>query len=112
MKKILALLVVATVLTSCVSKKKYVALEADLTDTRGELQQTTIEKEALEAKFVQIEKRVEVYNSQINSLQADNSNLQNSNNQKMELLEDNSVVMSANMKENLNKTWLNYQLKN
>jgi len=104
MKKILALLVVATVLTSCVSKKKYVALEADLTETRGELQQTTIEKEALEAKFVKIEKRVEVYNSQINSLQADNSTLQASNNQKMELLEDNSVVMSANMKENLKET--------
>ena len=104
MKKILALLVVATVLTSCVSKKKYVALEADLTETRGELQQTTIEKEALEAKFVKIEKRVEVYNSQINSLQADNSTLQASNNQKMELLEDISVVMSANMKENLKET--------
>jgi len=104
MKKILALLVVATVLTSCVSKKKYVALEADLTETRGELQQTTIEKEALEAKFAKIEKRVEVYNSQINSLQADNSNLQDSNNQKMELLADNSVVMSANMKENLKET--------
>lgn len=104
MKKILALLVVATVLTSCVSKKKYVALEADLTETRGELQQTTIEKEALEAKFVKIEKRVEVYNTQINSLQADNSNLQESNNQKMELLADNSVVMSENMKANLKET--------
>ena len=104
MKKILTLLVVTTVLTSCVSKKKYVALEENLTETRGELQQTTVEKEALEAKFAKIEKRVEVYNSQINSLQADNSNLQESNNQKMELVADNSVAMSVNMKENLNKT--------
>ena len=104
MKKILAFIVVATVLTSCVSKKKYVALEEDLTETRGELRKTTVEKEALEAKFAKIEKRVEVYNSQINSLQADNSNLQESNNQKMELLADNSVVMSANMKENLKET--------
>ena len=39
------------------------ALEGDLTETRGELQKTTIEKEALEAKFAKIEKRVEVYNS-------------------------------------------------
>jgi len=86
MKKFLALVVVATLVTSCVSKKKYVLLEEDLTETRGELQKTTVEKEALEAKFAKIEKRVEVYNGQINSLQADNSNLQESNNQKMEFL--------------------------
>ena len=101
MKKILALLVVATLVTSCVSKKKYVLLEEDLTEMRGELQKTTVEKEALEAKFAKIEKRVEVYNDQINSLQTDNSNLQDSNNQKMEFLADNSVVMSENMKQNL-----------
>ena len=101
MKKILALVVVATLVTSCVSKKKYVLLEEDLTETRGELQKTTVEKEALEAKFAKIEKRVEVYNDQINSLQTDNSNLQDSNNQKMEFLADNSVVMSENMKQNL-----------
>ena len=34
-------------LTSCVSKKKYVQLEQDLIDTKGELQQTTLEKEEL-----------------------------------------------------------------
>ena len=100
-KKGLALVVAATLLTSCVSKKKYVQLEEDLMETRGDLQKTTVEKEALEAKFAKIEKRVEVYNSQINSLQADNQNLQDSNNQKMEFLADNSTVMSANMKANL-----------
>jgi len=104
MKKILALVVVATLVTSCVSKKKYVLLEEDLTETRGELQKTTVEKEALEAKFAKIEKRVEVYNDQINSLQTDNSNLQESNDQKMEFLADNSVVMSENMKQNLEVT--------
>lgn len=100
-KKGLALVVAATLLTSCVSKKKYVQLEEDLMETRGDLQKTTVEKEALEAKFAKIEKRVEVYNSQINSLQADNQNLQDSNDQKMEFLADNSTVMSANMKANL-----------
>lgn len=100
-KKGLALIVAATLLTSCVSKKKYVQLEEDLMETRGDLQKTTVEKEALEAKFAKIEKRVEIYNSQINSLQADNQNLQDSNNQKMEFLADNSTVMSANMKANL-----------
>lgn len=103
-KRILALVIVATLVTSCVSKKKYVLLEEDLTETRGELQKTTVEKEALEAKFAKIEKRVEVYNDQINSLQADNSNLQESNNQKMEFLADGSVVMSENMKQNLEVT--------
>ncbi len=100
-KKGLALIVAVTLLTSCVSKKKYVQLEEDLMETRGDLQKTTVEKEALEAKFAKIEKRVEIYNSQINSLQADNQNLQDSNNQKMEFLADNSTVMSANMKANL-----------
>lgn len=100
-KKGLALIVAATLLTSCVSKKKYVQLEEDLMETRGDLQKTTVEKEALEAKFAKIEKRVEIYNAQINSLQSDNQNLQDSNNQKMEFLADNSTVMSANMKANL-----------
>jgi len=100
-KKGLVLIVAATLLTSCVSKKKYVQLEEDLMETRGDLQKTTVEKEALEAKFAKIEKRVEIYNAQINSLQADNQNLQDSNNQKMEFLADNSTVMSANMKANL-----------
>ena len=100
-KKGLVLIVAATLLTSCVSKKKYVLLEEDLMETRGDLQKTTVEKEALEAKFAKIEKRVEIYNAQINSLQSDNQNLQDSNNQKMEFLADNSTVMSANMKANL-----------
>jgi len=104
MKKILALLVMTTIMVSCVSKKKYVLLEEDLTETKGELQKTTVEKEELEAKFAKIEKRVEVYNTQINSLQTDNTNLTESNNQKMDLLADNSAVMSENMKENLRET--------
>jgi chemotaxis protein MotB len=104
MKKILALLVMTTLMVSCVSKKKYVLLEDDLTNTRGELQKTTLEKEELEAKFAKIEKRVEVYNTQINSLQSDNANLTESNNQKMDLLGDNSAVISENMKVNLRET--------
>lgn len=104
MKKILALLIVTALVSSCVSKKKYVQLEQDLIDTKGELQQTTIEKEALEEKFAAIEKRVEIYNQNINSLQSENANLQQSNNQKMDFLADNSTVMSENMKANLEAT--------
>lgn len=104
MKRILALLIMTALVTSCVSKKKYVQLEQELIDTKGELQQTTIEKEALETKFAKIEKRVEIYNDKINSLQADNSSLQESNNQKMDYVADNSTVMSANMKANMEAT--------
>ena len=100
MKRILALLIVTALVTSCVSKKKYVQLEQDLIDTKGELQQTTIEKEALEEKFAKIEKRVEIYNQNISSLQAENASLEQSNNQKMDFLADNSTVMSENMKAN------------
>ena len=104
MKKVLALLIMTSIMVSCVSKKKYVQLEEDLMETKGELQKTTVEKEELEARFAKIEKRVEVYNAQVNSLQSDNANLTESNNQKMDLLADNSAVMSENMKENLRKT--------
>ena len=104
MKRILTLLIMAALITSCVSKKKYVQLEQELIDTKGELQQTTIEKEALETRFAKIEKRVEIYNEKINSLTADNASLEQSNNQKMELLADNSAVMSENMKVNLEAT--------
>lgn len=104
MKKILTLIVMTTLIVSCVSKKKYVELEGDLTETRGELQKTTIEKEELEAKMAKIEKRVEIYNAQVNSLQSDNADLTVSNNQKMELLADGSAPMSQNMKAKLQET--------
>lgn len=67
--KRLSLLLLATVLmVSCVSKKKYVALEQDRDNLKGELHQTNIEKEDLEKKFAEIEARVEAYNEKINAL--------------------------------------------
>lgn len=104
MKKILMLLVMTTLIVSCVSKKKYVLLEEDLMNTKGELQKTTVERDELENKMDKIEKRVELYNAQINSLQSDNAYLTESGNQKMELLADNSAVMSENMKVKLQET--------
>lgn len=104
MKRIFALVLMVVIASSCVSKKKYVQLEQDLIDTKGELQQTTMEKEELEAKMAVIEKRVEEYNSKINSLQTDNANLEQSNKKKMELLADGSAVMSEDMKANLQAT--------
>lgn len=69
MKKILTVTVLAaTMLTSCVSKKKYVALEEDYNNTRSNLQQTQLEKEELEERLNAIEQRVADYNAKINSL--------------------------------------------
>ncbi len=95
-KGILTALVISLALSSCVSKKKYVQLEQDLIDTKGELQQTTLEKEELETKFAKIEKRVDEYNGKINSLQK-------SNDEKMAFVGGDVTVISANMKTKLNE---------
>ncbi len=73
MKRILTVTVLAaSMLTSCVSKKKYVALEEDYNDTRSNLQKTQVEKEKLEDRLNAIEERVADYNAKINSLTEDN----------------------------------------
>ena len=109
MKKIFfTVLVFSIFLTSCVSKKKYVALENDLVNTRGNLQKTTLEKEALEAKFTKIEKRVDEYNGKINSLRSSNKTLSNSlvqvNNEKLVFTNDKSVVISNENREKMRAT--------
>jgi len=96
-KKFIAIAVFTLVLSSCVSNKKYTALEQDLTNTKGELQKTTVEKENLEAKFAKIEKRVDVYNTKINSLQEEN-------NAQMEFVGDDLTVLSKDMRDNMNVT--------
>ncbi|WP_324719108.1 OmpA family protein [Salinimicrobium sp. HB62] len=76
MKRILSVTILAaTVLTSCVSKKKYVALEEDYNNTRSNLQQTQVEKERLEERLNAIEQRVADYNARINSLTEDNDRM-------------------------------------
>ena len=99
-KKIITIVVLAALLGSCVSKKKYVELEQDLSETEGELQKTTVEKEELEAKFAKIEKRVEKYNTKINSLQE-------TNDAQLVLVEDNLTVLSKNTRDNLKVTLAN-----
>ncbi|NOQ91079.1 MAG: OmpA family protein [Flavobacteriaceae bacterium] len=96
-KKIIAIAVLTIVLSSCVSSKKYSALEQDLMNTKGELQKTTVEKENLEARFAKIEKRVDVYNTKINSLQEEN-------NAQMEFVGDDLTVLSKDMRDNMSVT--------
>ncbi|WP_378173762.1 flagellar motor protein MotB [Aquimarina sp. SS2-1] len=98
MKKVFTLIVLSGALmtTSCVSKKKYLALEEDLNNTRSTLQKTTVEKEELESKFAKIEARVADYNAKINSLRE-------SNDEKMVMV-DNLAVISNNTKEKMKET--------
>lgn len=109
MKKIATLTIVLSLfLTSCVSKKKYVALQQDLTNTKGTLQKTTLEKEALENKMAKISKRVTEYNAKINSLNETketlNQALTDERNDKLVIVDDNTVVLSKNIKDKLAAT--------
>ena len=99
MKRILTVTVVAaTMLTSCVSKKKYVALEEDYNNTRSNLQQTQVEKEELEQRLNAIEERVADYNAKINSLTEEND-------QKLEMNE--LTAMSNANKQKMRETLRN-----
>lgn len=99
MKRILIVTVLsASMLTSCVSKKKYVALEEDYNTTRSNLQQTQVEKEELERRLNAIEERVSDYNAKINSLTEENE-------QKLELNE--LTAMSNANKRHMRETLRN-----
>lgn len=97
MKK-LSIIGVASIvlLSSCVSKKKYVALEDNLAQTQSRLTKTQVEKEELETKMAKIETRVEEYNSKINSLKEINDSQYTT--------VDDIAVMSNNTKANMRKT--------
>jgi chemotaxis protein MotB len=72
MKKFSILVLTSLVVMSCVSKKKYIALEQENGEIRSELQKEQVENEVLEAKFAEIQARIDVYNSKINSLTEEN----------------------------------------
>lgn len=94
-KVITATVLTAGLLTSCVSKKKYVALESELNDTRSTLQKTQVEKEEIEEKYARIEERVADYNSKINSLRTENEGMMEMN---------DLTVMSKKTKEKMKST--------
>ncbi|WOC39763.1 flagellar motor protein MotB [Polaribacter sp. HL-MS24] len=102
-KLVVPVVLVLLTLTSCVSKKNYVALEQKFNDTRGTLQKTTVEKESLEAKFAKIEERVANYYDKINSLKSDNVTLQNANHIKYNLI-GNTAVLSTKTRAQLKAT--------
>lgn len=91
MKKTITPLLILIILSSCVSKKKYMSLEDQKGKITKQLQQTTVEKEALEAKFAKIEARVIDYNSKINSLSDEVGVLTEENETKFDAL-GNAVI--------------------
>jgi chemotaxis protein MotB len=83
-------------ITSCVSKKKYVELENKYTDTKGNLQKLQLKQE-------EIDRRVEIYNDRINSLKDDNANLEEENELKFDVNSDN-IVISKKGRDIMNAT--------
>ncbi|WP_299098525.1 OmpA family protein [uncultured Winogradskyella sp.] len=106
MKKISILLVTAVLLSSCVSKKKFLALEQEHGETVSELTKTRVEKEELENKFAIIEARVNQYNSKIQSLNSDVEGLTLENKSKFQVSKDGTVASGAS-KEKMRATLLN-----
>jgi chemotaxis protein MotB len=98
-KLVIPITVITLMVTSCVSKKKFVALESQYTNTKGSLQKTMLEKEALEAKFAAIENRVVAYNEKINSLKSDNTALENENDVKLEMVGNTAIISNKTRKK-------------
>jgi len=106
MKKISILLVTTILLTACVSKKKFLALEQQHGETVSELTKTKVEKEDLENKFAAIEARVNSYNTKIQSLNNDVEGLTLENKAKFEVSKDGTVASGAS-KEKMRATLQN-----
>lgn len=99
MKKTALTLLTVALLVSCVSKKKYVALESQNGELKSQLQKTQVENEELEGKFAAIQDRVDEYNNKISSLTDEN-------NSKMVTVGD-AAVISEDTKVEMRKTLAN-----
>ncbi|WP_452220174.1 OmpA family protein [Lacinutrix salivirga] len=102
MRKISIVFLIVMV-TSCVSKKKYVALQQENGEIKSELTKTQVEKEDLEAKFAKIEARVSEYNSKINNLTEEVGVLTEDNKTKFDAV-GNKAVVSENAKIGMRNT--------
>ncbi|MEL0643756.1 OmpA family protein [Olleya sp. Ti.3.14] len=103
MKKTSIALFALVILSSCVSKKKFVALEQEKGQITSELQKTQVEKEELEAKFAKIEARVNDYNSKINNLTDEVGVLTEENQTKFDAV-GNKAVISEKAKVGMRET--------
>ncbi|WP_177209011.1 OmpA/MotB family protein [Bizionia echini] len=99
MKKISILVLSSIVIMSCVSKKKYVALQQENGEITSELQKTRVAKEDLENKFAEIQARIDTYNSKLNTLTEEND-------AKFVAVGDDMII-SNNTRERMNETLKN-----
>jgi len=107
MKKTFVIIAITSLsLASCVSKKKYVALQSEYDNTKVTLTKTKVEKEELENKYGAIQARVEEYNTKINSLKDINNELTVANDQKLDRT-SNGAVISNDVKKQMAATLAN-----
>jgi chemotaxis protein MotB len=99
MKKISMLLVATILLSSCVSKKKYMALEQENGEIKSQLTKTQVEKEDLENKFAKIQERVDRYNEKISSLSEDVEGLKIENDVKLDVNKDGTVMSNESKRK-------------
>lgn len=99
MKK-LSIVLLAVIVSSCVAKKKYVALQQENGEIKSELQKTRVAKEDLEAKFDKIQARVDEYNSKIMSLKEESDS-------KLEVVGNHTALMSNDSKQAMRETLAN-----
>lgn len=92
---------VVAVLTSCVSKKKYMALEQENGEIKSQLTKTQVEKEDLETKFAKIQERVDRYNEKIKTLSEDVEGLKIENDIKLEVNSDGTVMSGESKRKML-----------
>lgn len=96
-------LLIALTGASCVSKKKYVALQDNYEKTQSALTKSNFEKEELQSKVARIEARVADYNKKIMSLADENSELTIENATKLDMVGSDMVMSKAN-REKLSET--------
>lgn len=95
------LLVATILLNSCVSKKKYMALEQENGEIKSQLTKTQVEKEDLETKFAKIQERVDRYNEKISSLNEDVEGLTMENDIKLDVNKDGTVMSNESKRKML-----------
>ncbi len=93
------LLVATILLSSCVSKKKYMALEQENGEIKSQLTKTQVEKEDLENKFAKIQERVDRYNEKISSLSEDVEGLKIENDVKLDVNKDGTVMSNESKRK-------------
>lgn len=112
-KSIFLLAIVSIFLSSCVSKKKFTALEQELSKTEADLLQTRSDKDdcledyaSLEDEVSKYKARVSEYDKQVSNYYAKINTLQNESDNKLEMVEDIAAV-SKKDKEAMRRTLKN-----